>query len=179
MWNGPNQAVSPETPQRSFLGPTGIACLIALNFLVGCGYGSRHGYIKHDEELFSVSGKVLFEGQPAKNATVVLHRKRDSLLQSGKSAADAPPMPRGECNENGEFEVFTYALDDGAPAGEYQVTVSWRDPEGQGREEIYPELLPRQYQDPASSGLVAKVTEDDDNVLPPFQLQRAVVQRGD
>lgn len=148
--------------------------------LSGCGYNTQHGYIKHDEELFPVTGRVLFEGQPAKNATVIFHRKR-SANDNGmaKPSANAPLNPRGECNDQGEFEIFTYAADDGAPAGDYQVTVSWRDPEGTGREENFPELLPRHYLDPGSSGLMATVGESDSNDLPPFELKRAVYTRSD
>jgi hypothetical protein len=157
-----------------------VSSWLIIGWCIGCGYNSQHGYIKHDEELFPVSGRVMFEGQPAKNATVIFHRKRGATDSATKtSAANAPLNPRGECNEQGEFEIFTYALDDGAPAGEYQVTVSWRDPEGQGREENYPELLPRHFQDPASSGLIATVTADESNDLPPFELKRSLALPSD
>jgi hypothetical protein len=74
--------------------------------------------------LYPVRGKVLFEGQPARGATLVLH----PLGNSGANAI----MPRAFVDRDGGFEVFTYAAGDGAPAGEYAVTVLGRIGPGPG-----------------------------------------------
>lgn len=137
--------------------------------LASCGSGNRLGIVKHDEKLVPVEGTVLFEGQPAKNATVVFVRQGStgSLQVDGK----APPNPHGECDEAGKFKLMTYMAIDGAPIGSYTVSVSWKDPEGQSREgETYPELLP-QFVDPATSGLIAEV-KPGPNVLKPFELKQ-------
>ena len=159
-------------------GPRASICLavsLSLACCLGCGSDSRRGYIQHDEELFPVSGQVLFDGQPAKNAVVVLHRKQNAAAVATSNpqsrAADATPNPRGECNSLGEFDLYTYASDDGAPEGDYLVTVSWRDPEGLGREENYPELLPPRYLNPQSSGLTISI-KPGDSMLPPIKLTR-------
>ena len=80
---------------------------------VVCAGCSRSG-----PALYPVRGKVLFEGQPARGATLVLH----PLGNSGANAIE----PRAFVDRDGGFEVFTYAAGDGAPAGEYAVTVLGR-----------------------------------------------------
>lgn len=145
-----------------------LSCGLVFLTCAGCGSNSRLGYIEHDEELVMVEGRVLFEGKPTSNATIVFHRT-DSGDQ--KNIADRPPNPRGECNENGEFQLYTYAHDDGAPVGDYRVTISWRDPQGTGREDNFPELLPAKYLDPKTSGLSAHITEEG-GFIPQFELKR-------
>ena len=86
---------------------------------VVCAGCSRSG-----PALYPVRGKVLFEGQPARGATLVLH----PLGNSGANAI----KPRAFVDRDGGFEVFTYAAGDGAPAGEYAVTVLGRIGPGPG-----------------------------------------------
>jgi hypothetical protein len=68
--------------------------------------------------LYPVRGKILFEGQPARGATLVFHPLGNSDPNAVK--------PRAFVDRDGTFEVFTYAAGDGAPAGEYAVTVAGR-----------------------------------------------------
>jgi hypothetical protein len=67
--------------------------------------------------VYPVKGKVLFRGQPPVGAVVLFHPLSYTDERTG--------MPRGEVDENGEFEVSTYTTHDGAPAGDYAVTVTW------------------------------------------------------
>lgn len=149
-----------------------IAFCLMSTWCLGCGSGNDRGYIKHDEELFPVSGQVLFEGKPASNATIVLHRTESGPpVETDSGEMLAPLNPRGTCDTTGKFQLYTYAAGDGAPAGDFTVTVSWQDPENRGRDENYPELLPKRYLLPATSGLKAHVSGSE-NVLPTFELKR-------
>jgi len=76
----------------------------------GCGLRPKRVYAAH--------GKVVDARQkPAAGATVILHPL---------GAADpAVPKPTGTVNEAGEFVLTTYKEGDGAPEGEYAVTVIW------------------------------------------------------
>src|SRR5262245_41415792 len=76
----------------------------------GCGSDGR-------KPVFPVSGKVTWDGRPARGATVVFHPVTDN----GPDAV----RPRGKVNADGSLEVTTYAAKDGAPAGEYKLTVEW------------------------------------------------------
>ena len=72
------------------------------------------------------------------------------------------PRPRAEVGADGWFDVNMYGNKDGAPAGEYIVTVIW---EGEGGFD----KLKGQYSDPTKSKLRASVKEGR-NELPPFKL---------
>src|SRR5437870_521007 len=76
------------------------------------------GCSKSGPTLYPVRGKILFEGQPVRGATLVLHPLGNSDPNAIK--------PRAFVDREGAFEVFTYAAGDGAPAGEYAVTVVGR-----------------------------------------------------
>jgi len=139
----------------------------------GCSTGNSLGYVTPDEELHPAVGSVTVDGVPAKNARVILHRL-DSATLSGRIPGDPKlirPNPQGDCDENGQFQVYTYTPYDGAPVGEYLVTVSWTDPEARGRDgENYPELLPSRFQNPRESGLKATIVEGA-NVLDPIVIK--------
>jgi hypothetical protein len=146
----------------------GLACFL----LSACGSKNELGIFEHDEQLYPVEGKILIGGKPAKNATVIFHREGSLTVRAGAGGAKLAPNPRGDCDENGVFRIYTYMAYDGAPAGKYVVTVSWKDPEGRNREdEKYPELAPRRYQNPAKSGLLAEIAEGM-NSLRPFELKK-------
>lgn len=147
----------------------GIGLLLALAAcLAGCSKGNQLGYVQHEEQLFPVEGTVLVDGKPATNAVVILHRP-DAPSAGGSLPADPltlPPNPTGDCDEEGHFVLGTYLARDGAPAGEYLVTVSWKDPEARNRDgETYPELLPGHYQDPRKSKLTAQVVAGENAPL--------------
>jgi len=69
------------------------------------------------EPVFQVSGKLVDGGNPAGRALMMFHpldgSARGTLRPVGKVAAD------------GSFRVSTYTANDGAPPGQYAVTVVW------------------------------------------------------
>src|SRR5262245_15325321 len=67
--------------------------------------------------LAPLTGHVSFDGQPAAGATVIFHPL--------EAPADAP-RPTATVGTDGTFTLGTYQPGDGAPAGEYAVTVEWR-----------------------------------------------------
>ena len=109
---------------------------------------------------FPVAGKVLINGKPAEHATVVLHPVgggSDDVKARGKVAAD------------GSFKLTTYDADDGAPAGDYRVTVelylAGRPDEGPSNR------LPAKFSKPETSGLTATVASGPTE-LKPIELKR-------
>lgn len=96
--------------------------------------------------VFLVKGKVLVQGQPAAGAMVGFVPLDDpfALKPQAKVAAD------------GTFQLSTYELGDGAPAGKYGVTIAWPGPNprsnGEGDEEIQgPDRLRGRYANPQTS----------------------------
>lgn len=78
---------------------------------------------------FPVAGQVLYQGQPAKGAVVSFHPLGDN--------AQAKPriLPNADCDADGRFALSTYNQHDGAPTGEYAVTVFWPGPKGKRQAE--------------------------------------------
>jgi hypothetical protein len=112
------------------------------------------------KSVYPVKGKVLFKGSPAAGAVVFFHPQD----KSEKNAV----RPQGTVGPDGTFELTTYALHDGAPAGRYLVTVIWGEPGPRG-DDFKKELLPSRYGSPSTSKLTAEVREGPTEV-PPFLL---------
>lgn len=112
-----------------------------------------------------VRGRVLVEGQPVAEALVVLHPVTPMVGWNAK--------PRGFTDTNGQFVLTTDKANDGAPPGEYLVTVELRAPREVGEELVRDgaQLLPERYRQPDQSGLRATVAAGE-NELPPFQLKK-------
>ena len=109
-------------------------------------------------------GKVVFKGQPVAGARVTLHaRPADRFKANPFAVTDA----------DGTFDVSTYHPNDGAPTGEFDVTVSWAPPRNPNvsEPEDGPEWLPPRYQKPVRSGLRVTV-EAKENHLSAFELKR-------
>lgn len=106
-------------------------------------------------------GEVSYQGKPCGGALVLLH-------PLGAYDADTP-RPRALVRSDGAFDLSTYADGDGAPAGDYVVTVEWRkvdDHPEQGKN-----VLPERYADPRTSGLKVSVSAET-GTLPPIRLSR-------
>lgn len=125
----------------------------------------------------AVTGKVTYNGQAVEGATVTF------VSRQGTNSAV------GLTDATGQYKLTTFAKDDGAVPGEYQVkiikteappaagpAVSDEDPNYVPPEEMGPEpaapknLLPAKYADPNSSGLSATVTESAAKNVFDFQL---------
>jgi hypothetical protein len=98
-----------------------------------------------------VEGKLHYDGQPLAGATVAFHSynantKRWTWVCDGRS------------DEKGRFEVTTYYRFDGAPTGEFAVTVTKRDkPDTEG--DPAKNLLPAAYADPDATPLKVTIRE--------------------
>ncbi|MCX7665147.1 MAG: carboxypeptidase-like regulatory domain-containing protein [Gemmataceae bacterium] len=117
-----------------------ITLLLGFSFVGGCQKSEVR------PKLYPVTGKVTYNSSPVENATVVFH-------PIGDQGAN-PAKPRGKTDAQGNYKLTTYNADDGAPAGDYRVTVElWL----AGRPDEGPSnRLPARYADPKSSDL--KVT---------------------
>src|SRR5262245_46630814 len=112
--------------------------------------------------VYPVTGQVFVGQRPGARATVTFHPVNDTPERY---------RPTGQVDERGNFKLTTFTEGDGAPAGEYRVTVSWylatrtsptEDPVPVNR-------LPEKYGRPESSGLRATVGPGD-NAVEPFRL---------
>jgi hypothetical protein len=122
----------------------------------GCGDGRA--------PTFPVSGQVLVNGKPAEGAFVVFHPK------DGGEKEKNVPRPYATTNAEGKFQLTTYEEEDGAPAGNYRVSVVWRPVPKSRLEAEGPDKLKGKYSNPATSGLDAEISKAPETALKPFQL---------
>lgn len=100
--------------------------------------------------VYPVAGKITFQGQPAHGALITLHPKGGPL--------ENVPTPRANVGPDGAFRVTTFDGGDGAPAGEYVLTVQWYKPVKRGADIVAgPNVIPRKYAAPESSGKVVTI----------------------
>jgi hypothetical protein len=146
-------------------------CLTAAvtSLLAGCG--------SDEVPVFPVRGKVLYRGRAAANAEVVFHPAEDDPRLAALCI-------HGTADAEGVFELTTYRRGDGAPAGDYVVTVFWPRPRsgapvaGDSADPEDPEsadleggdFFQGRYGSRSASKLRATVGEQE-NELPPFDLK--------
>jgi hypothetical protein len=129
--------------------------VIASALLLACGCGGSK--IK----IAPVTGQVFLGDKPAANATVTFHPV---------GGAATAVRPTGKVDGEGTFHLTSYAADDGAPVGEYRVTIvlfNTIDTPDQPRTVV--NEMPKRYSKPETSDLTAKVTAGGIK-LDPFKL---------
>ncbi len=132
--------------------------LFVLGVLVLSSCGSREGR----KPVFPVKGQVFHKGKAAVGAVLVFHPK---------TAADpAGPRPHARVGADGAFTLTTYQAQDGAPAGDYVVTIDWRQGAAHGKAPGGWSPLPTEYSSPDASPLRATIREGS-NDLPPFAIE--------
>jgi len=109
--------------------------------------------------LYPVRAQVFFEGQPATGALVVLHPVDDP--------SPAAIRPSGYVDADGRLKLMSYnvttrSTGDGAPVGEYIVTIAWLPADvkeylSKHPKAELPDKLQGRYSQPDSSTLRAKV----------------------
>jgi len=133
---------------------------VALGALLLALAGLTSGCGKSEPERLAVqpvTGQVTFQGKPAAGAFVVFHAKTEK---------DKFPPPTADVDKQGNFKLGTYTRDDGAPVGEYAVTVVLRKTiEKDGEFQQGPNLLPEQYSKATTTKLNIRVA-DGANIVP-------------
>ncbi len=111
---------------------------------------------------YPVQGMLMIDGQPAKDAQVILHPV------GGENFDERGARPTGKVQADGSFELTTYHPRDGAPAGQYVVTIYWA--ENPAALEPSPDRLKGRFLNPAQSSLNVTI-EEEATELPKFDLQ--------
>jgi hypothetical protein len=93
---------------------TSVIATLGLVFVLGCGSADRARL-----PVYPTSGRLSVGGKPVQGVSVVLNPIE------GSPAARKGLSPSATSDESGGFVISTYAQDDGAPAGEYKVTLQW------------------------------------------------------
>lgn len=116
--------------------------------------------------LYPVSGKVLFNGAPAEGATVIF------IPATEEMRLKKTPAPKARVQADGKFKLETYSTADGAPAGDYWVSITWVDEltPGDDPESFDPKDKLNGKYDLDHSELKATVPEKAVEI-PPFELK--------
>ena len=143
--------------RRQFLKTRGFHCLTAA-VVLACVSCSRQ-----ESGIYPVSGEVTYNGSPASGAAVFFYRRGGDSMNEH--------MTMSLVQEDGTFELVCGSLGKGAPPGEYDVVVEWKQVSGQikGRPERGPDKLEGRYADPKHPRLQATIKAER-NELPPFNL---------
>lgn len=108
--------------------------------------------------VYPARGKVLFEGKPAAGATVFFYLVENDASGTPNLKIDRDGIaPFGVTDTDGSFQMTTYLTFDGAPAGEYVVTIRYPEPPRRGDDEQGPDRLRGRYNDFKTSPLRATV----------------------
>jgi hypothetical protein len=132
--------------------PLRLSIFLPCLFLVtGCG---RQAGL----QCYPVKGHVLYQNQPLAEAMVVFHPVAVPLEKYSR--------PIAHTDAAGGFELTTLKTGDGAPPGEYSITIELREPRQVGEEIVRdgPNLLPPQYASPQSTPLRYKVIAQKNEV---------------
>jgi hypothetical protein len=129
--------------------------------LAACSSTNEYG----DYPPYPASGQLLINGQPVQGILLVFHL--DGYVNDNKVDTRSI-MPQGSTDANGNFVLSTYKNGDGAPAGDYHVTVRW--PSSPRTLGGGPDKMGGKFSNPNTSGLTAHVDKTK-NELKPFDLQ--------
>src|ERR1043165_2289100 len=87
--------------------------------MLGCG---QHGAKQRQLPTFAAHGVIKFNSEPIPDAMLAFH----PVNAFPGDKADC--IPRATVKNDGRFTIETYSSDDGAPVGDYRVTVTWQGP---------------------------------------------------
>ncbi|MFM7149681.1 MAG: hypothetical protein ACKO23_07555 [Gemmataceae bacterium] len=114
--------------------------------------------------VFPVEGKVVVAGKPAQRALITLHPVKEFPGETLR--------PIGQVDEQGNFKLTTFSKEDGAPEGEYKVSVvCYLASRSSPREDPVPvNVLPARYGNPETSQVRVQVKKGS-NRLEPIELK--------
>jgi hypothetical protein len=137
-----------------FLRLTLLAGLIAL----GVGCGRNDGF----KPTIPMRGQILCDGQPPIGASIILYPK---------DAPDPRVRPSGKVGSDGWYTLSTYYTNDGAPAGNYAVSLVWLPDGWSGGGGEPPDKFHGRYRNPETSGLQVEIVRGSDH-LPTITLPK-------
>ncbi len=117
--------------------------------------------------LYSVTGMVRINGEPARDVNIMF------TPVTPLEGVTEPLSPSAVTGDDGTYHLMSFKPGDGAPAGDYQVTVSY--PMSRFNKHLNGvDRLKGKFANPKTSGLTAKV-EPKSNELAPFDLKADVL----
>jgi hypothetical protein len=123
---------------------------------------------------YSVTGEILVNGKPVRDAAIAFHPTKKSEGRVSTS--------RGITDSEGKFTLTTFVAGDGAPEGEYIVTVYWPErplnPSGEV-DQLPADRLGGRFANTARSNLRAQIGQRPTTLLPVDLSDPKVVKVGE
>jgi len=143
-------------PSRLILSTALCACLLAA---ASCKK-------KDDGRLpvYPVKGQILVDGNPVKGVLIYFWPAK---IEKNLHAY----CPNGQTDDNGHFKLSTYDADDGAPAGEYTITIEWPVGYNQLTNQWHGDHLQGKYSDQGKSEIKLKI-DSKPNDLAVIQIEK-------
>jgi hypothetical protein len=111
---------------------------------------------KDARPVFAVNGTLTLQNKPMNGALITFHSASSQLTAQG--SADA----------NGKYSLTTYLSDDGAPEGEYVVTIYWPEENAKPTDDpdppLPPDRLKEAYAHPKTTKLKATVRNQPNTI---------------
>lgn len=161
-----------DTAHSLFRRRTTLASL-SMAFALGAAGCGRAPAPPPTPTCYTVSGDITIGGQPASGARLRLFPTDAELAKRGI-------CPQAISDDQGRFILRTFATNDGAPAGDYAVAITWPDPKpipeyGPEREAAMegvepPDQLQGKFANPVLSDLKLTVAAQNNQLLPTIEL---------
>jgi len=135
--------------------PFGLGWLLGC-LILGCGGDSSY---KPTVAVFPAKGKLEYQGKPLAGVTLIFNPVDENQKLKPQATTDA----------EGNFAATTFSTGDGAPEGEFIITLVIRseesdsareDAEAEGRTKPAKIKFPVKFQNPATSGIKIKVSKE-------------------
>ena len=125
----------------------------------GCGSSRDPNWLP----VFPATGKVSFQGAAPGGAYVVLHPK-----QANSPVAASNVSPHAAVEPDGTFKISSYSASDGAPPGDYVVTLEWKKTvkDSRGEPGPGPNVLPAKYAQAATSPITVTIAQGPTQIPP-------------
>jgi hypothetical protein len=125
------------------------------------------GCKRNETKVYPVHGRILVSGKPAARALVTFH--------PDKPVDENGFRPIAEVDADGNFRLTSFRAGDGAPEGQYRVSVVWylanpKPKAAEGDDANVRNYLPELYARAETTPLRATVTRGTNN-LPTFELK--------
>jgi hypothetical protein len=132
--------------------------LILVLLILGFGCSAKQN--ANRPKVHPVSGKILVAGKPAVGAQVV-------LFETDRAGTNAY-RPHGKVGVDGIYRLTTFTTNDGAPDGDYALTVTWPSPpvKGQSEDEDGPDRFAKRYADYRRPAAQIKITSEINELAP-------------
>ena len=127
--------------------------------------------------VYPVKGEVRLNNEPTEGAFLVFHPVSGDATRGDKKTGE-PLRPSAQVKADGSYLLTTYTEGDGAPAGDYAVTVEWRKlVKKEGDVSAGPNVIPNEYARPESTPWKVTVKTDSSNQVEPRRIDKKKMRR--